>query len=77
MGVYMILKAKFNSSIDNVKKAIASYQQINGTVNFFMKPDAVFSDTKTVVIGEQNEIMFLIGYIAGLGVHTLEDVSKV
>ena len=73
----MILKAKFSNSIDGVKTAIASYNQTNGNVNFFVKPDAVFPESKTVVIGEQNEIMFLIGYIAGLGVHTLEDVSKV
>lgn len=77
MGVYMILKAKFNNSIDGIKTAIASYHKVNGISTFFVKPDVVFSDTKTVVIGEQNEIMFLIGYIAGLGVHTLEDVSKV
>jgi hypothetical protein len=73
----MILKAKFTNSVDGMKTAIAGYHQINGNVNFFVKPDAVFPESKTVVIGEQNEIMFLIGYIAGIGVHTLEDVSKV
>jgi hypothetical protein len=73
----MILKAKFTNSIENMKAAIARYHHMNGNVNFFVKPDAVFPESKTVVIGEQNEIMFLIGYIAGIGIHTLEDVSKV
>ena len=73
----MILKAKFNNSIDAVKAAISNYGQVNGSVTFFVKPDTVFTDSKTVVIGEQNEIMFLIGYFAGHGIHTLEDVSKV
>lgn len=70
----MILEAKFNNSVDGIKTAISSYCQLNGNYDFFVKPDKAFPDTRALVIGEQNEIMFLIGYIAGLGVHTLEEV---
>jgi len=71
----MILKARFNNGLDNLDALIDQYVKLNGSVKF-LTCKGICSNTAEVV-GEQTEIMFLIGFIAGLGVHTLERVEKV
>jgi len=71
----MILKARFNNGLDNLNALIEQYIKLNGTVKF-LTCKGICNNTSEVV-GEQNEIMFLIGFIAGVGVHTLENVTKV
>jgi len=71
----MILKARFNNGLDNLDALIQQYVKLNVDVKF-LTCKGICSGTSEVV-GEQNEIMFLIGFIAGLGVHTLERVEKV
>jgi len=71
----MILKARFNNGLDNLNALIDQYTKLNGQVKF-LTCKGILSNTAEVV-GEQNEIMFLIGFIAGLGVHTLERVESV
>jgi len=71
----MILKARFSFGLDNLNAIVDQYTKLNGAVKF-LTCAGICKDTSEIV-GEQNEIMFFIGFVAGLGVHTLEDVSKV
>ena len=72
----MILKARFNSTKSSIESLIKTYIAINNDLAELIVTDAIVAG-KTVVIGSDNEIMFLIGYIAGAGVHTLENVQEV
>jgi len=69
----MILKARFTANIDTLNQWLAQYQAINGSVQFFT--ESAFS-VNSVIIGRDNEIMFFIGFVAGIGEHCLETVTK-
>jgi len=71
----MILKARFGFGLDNLNALVSKYMELNGSVKF-LTCKGICSNTSEIV-GEQNEIMFLIGFIAGLGIHNLENVQKV
>jgi hypothetical protein len=71
----MIVKARFNTGIDALKIMIANYIALNGNVNFLVQP--YIDKSKTEVIGEHNELMFLIGYVAGIGEHSLEYFTSI
>lgn len=71
----MILKACFTLGLDNLNAIVDRYTNINDSVKF-LTCKGICSNTSEIV-GEQNEIMFFIGFVAGLGVHTLESVTKV
>jgi hypothetical protein len=70
----MILKARFTQDITTLNKWLAAYQATNGHVQFFTS--AVFT-SNSEIIGKDQEVMFFIGYVAGLGEAGLESVSKV
>ena len=72
MSVY---KARFGISLASLDKLLADYQGINGPVNFLIAA-GLCQDTSEI-IGKQNEIMFFIGFAAGVGNHSLQHVSKV
>jgi hypothetical protein len=69
----MILKARFTANIDTLNQWLTKYQTINGPVHFFT--ESAFG-SNSVIIGKNNEIMFFIGFVAGLGENCLEIVSK-
>ena len=69
----MLLKARFTMNVEKLNAIVDQYNQTNGVVKFLTQP--VFTSNSEVV-GEQNEIMFFIGFVAGLGVHDLEHVAK-
>jgi hypothetical protein len=71
----MILKARFTMGLDVLDSSVTHYITLNGTVKF-LTCKGICSNTSEIV-GEQNEIMFFIGFMAGLGIHNLENVSKV
>lgn len=71
----MILKARFTVGLDNLDALVNQYTKLNGAVKF-LTCKGLCSNTSEIV-GEQNEIMFFIGFVAGLGIHSLENVSKV
>jgi len=70
----MIIKARFTQDISTLNKWLAAYQATNGAVQFFTS--AVFTNNSEI-IGKDHEIMFFIGYVAGIGESGLESVSKV
>jgi hypothetical protein len=72
MSVY---KARFGISLVHLDKLLSDYQAINGSVNF-LTAAGLCQDTSEI-IGKQNEIMFFIGFAAGLGNHSLQHVNKV
>ena len=72
----MILKACFNTDMEFMRKIVNEYIKTNNNNAQLIITDSM-TTLKTVVIGLDNEIMFLIGYIAGLGIHTLENVQEV
>ena len=69
----MLLKARFTMNVEKLNAIVDQYNQTNGVVKFLTQ--TVFTSNSEIV-GEQNEIMFFIGFVAGLGVHDLENVSK-
>lgn len=71
----MILKARFTLGLDNLNALVNQYTKLNGMVKF-LTSKAICSD-QAAIVGEQNEIMFFIGFVAGLGVHSLETVTAV
>ena len=71
----MILKARFTLGLDNLNALVNQYTKLNGSVKF-LTAKAICSD-QAEIVGEQNEIMFFIGFVAGLGVHSLERVAAV
>ena len=71
----MILKARFNNSLDNLNSLVDQYVKLNGSVKFLTCKGIL--DSQSEIVGEQNEIMFFIGFVAGIGVHSLECVTKV
>jgi hypothetical protein len=70
----MIIKARFTQDISTLNKWLNAYQATNGHVQFFTS--AVFTNNSEI-IGKDQEVMFFIGYVAGLGESGLESVSKV
>ena len=72
MSVY---KARFGIGLVHLEKLLSDYQAVNGPVNF-LTAAGLCQDTSEI-IGKQNEIMFFIGFAAGLGNHSLQHVSKV
>ena len=70
----MIIKARFTQDLTTMAKWLAAYQAQNGAVQFFT--NTVFTD-QSEIIGKDHEIMFFIGYVAGIGESGLEHVSKV
>ena len=72
----MILKARFNSTKSSIESLVKEYSERNNTDAKLIVTDAIVTG-KAVVIGSDNEIMFLIGFIGGLGIHTLENVQEV
>ena len=72
----MILKARFNSTRSSIESVVQDYIKTNNNQAQLIVTDAIVFG-KTVVIGSDNEVMFLIGFIAGLGIHTLENVQEV
>jgi hypothetical protein len=70
----MIIKARFTQDISTLNKWLTAYQATNGAVQFFTS--AVFTNNSEI-IGKDHEIMFFIGYVAGIGESGLESVSKV
>jgi len=71
----MILKARFTVGLDNLNSIVDQYNKLNGQAQF-LTCKGICANTSEIV-GTQNEIMFFIGFVAGLGVHTLESVTKV
>jgi len=69
----MLLKARFTMTVDNLDLIVNQYQSLNGKVKFLTQPAF---NSNSEIVGEQNEIMFFIGFVAGLGVHDLEHVNK-
>jgi hypothetical protein len=70
----MIIKARFTQDISTLNKWLTAYQATNGAVQFFTS--AVFTNNSEI-IGKDHEVMFFIGYVAGIGESGLESVSKV
>jgi len=70
----MILKARFTQDLATLTKWLDAYQQTNGAVQFFT--NTVYTN-QSEIIGKDHEIMFFIGYVAGIGESGLEYVSKV
>jgi hypothetical protein len=71
----MILKARFSISLGHLDALVDQYTKLNGPIKF-LTGAGICKDTSEIV-APQNEIMFFIGFVAGLGVHTLECVTKV
>ena len=70
----MIIKARFTQDLATLTKWLDAYQAQNGAVQFFT--NTVFTN-QSEIIGKDHEIMFFIGYVAGIGESGLEHVSKV
>jgi hypothetical protein len=70
----MIIKARFSQDLATLTKWLAEYQKRNGLVTFFT--NAVYTN-QSEIIGKDHEVMFFIGFVAGMGESGLEHVSKV
>ena len=69
----MIIKARFTQDISTLNKWLTAYHATTGAVQFFTS--AVFTNNSEIMDKDQ-EIMFFIGYVAGIGESGLESVSK-
>ena len=72
MSVY---KARFTFSEADLDKLVDNYQALNGPITFLTSA-GICKDTSEIV-GKQQEIMFFIGFVVGMGNSSLEHVSKV
>jgi hypothetical protein len=72
--VTMIIKARFSQDLATLAKWLAAYQAQNGDIQVFI--NTVYTN-QSEIIGKDHEIMFFIGYVAGIGESGLEHVSKV
>jgi len=72
----MIVKARFSTSVDNMKKILSTYEGgINANL-FLVQVHSVFNDNCEVV-AKSHEMMFLIGHIAGIGEDYLVNYNPV
>ena len=60
----MIIKARFTQDLATLTKWLAEYQKRNGHVQFFT--NTVYTN-QSEIIGKDHEIMFFIGFVAGMG----------
>lgn len=71
-----MLQAKFSLPLASIKTAIA-HVEIGGPVMLLAADDDLFKGTRCVVVGAPQEVMMLIGAVAGLGFDNLLQVSKI
>jgi len=70
-GIQMILKAKFKLSLDDMRLKISGFRFKEFIVS------KTIEDKKCIVIGEQLDIMHLIGHLAVDQMSILEAVTEV
>jgi hypothetical protein len=72
----MIAKARFSVTKKDMVQILNTYNNGSRFSNFLIQPHSVYTE-HCEVVGKAKEIMFLIGYIAGIGEDTLMSFSAV
>ena len=72
----MIAKARFSVTKKEMTQILNTYNNGSKFSKFLIQPHSVYSE-HCEVVGQSHEIMFLIGYIAGMGEDTLMSFSAV